>query len=106
VVGSRVFSGRINSQTNTETEIDWRRRPFDIEKTPITLPSDIDAKLIALLRAFGLYFGAFDLIVTPEGRHVFLEVNPAGQYLWVEAQTKLPITEAIANELSETREEY
>jgi hypothetical protein len=26
---------------------------------------------------------------------VFLEVNPAGQYLWVEAETKLPITAAL-----------
>ena len=88
-------------QENRETEIDWRRRPFDVEKTPIELPSDLDAKLIALLRAFGLHYGAFDLIVTPDGRHVFLEVNPAGQYLWVEAQTKLPITAAIADELSQ-----
>ena len=49
---------------------------------------------------FGLIYGAFDCIVTPEGRHVFLEVNPAGQYLWVEAATKLPITAAIVDELS------
>ena len=35
-------------------------------------------------RALGILFGAFDFIVTPEGEHVFLEVNPAGQFLWVE----------------------
>ena len=101
VVGARIFAGRINSQASTETMIDWRRRPFDIEKEPIVLPPDIEAKIHALMRWFGLIYGAFDFIVTPEGRHVFLEVNPAGQYLWVEATTKLPITAAIADELVE-----
>jgi glutathione synthase/RimK-type ligase-like ATP-grasp enzyme len=101
VVGSRIFAGKINSQASAETAIDWRRRPYDIEEKPIRLPADVEAKLLALMNAFGLYFGAFDLIVTPEGNHVFLEVNPAGQYLWVEAVTKLPITAALAEKLSE-----
>ena len=41
----------------------------------------------------------FDFIVTPEGRHVFLESNPRGQYLWIEHYTSMPITEAIADAL-------
>src|SRR5882672_6715415 len=32
----------------------------------------------------GLAFGCIDLIVTPEGEHIFLEVNEMGQFLWVE----------------------
>jgi hypothetical protein len=59
---------RINSQANPETAIDWRRRPFDVDK-PIELPADIQAKTHALMRAFGLNYGAFDFIVTPDGRH-------------------------------------
>jgi glutathione synthase/RimK-type ligase-like ATP-grasp enzyme len=101
VVGSQIFTGKINSQASAETAIDWRRRPYDIEETPIRLPADVEDKMLAFMRAFGLYFGAFDFIVTPDGRHVFLEINPAGQYLWVEAVTKLPITAALADELSE-----
>jgi hypothetical protein len=31
----------------------------------------------------GLAFGCIDLIVTPEGEHIFLEVNEMGQFLWV-----------------------
>jgi glutathione synthase/RimK-type ligase-like ATP-grasp enzyme len=96
VVGDRIFAVRIDSQANPETAIDWRRRPFDVDK-PIELPADIQAKTHALMRAFGLNYGAFDFIVTPDGRHVFLEVNPAGQYLWVEAETKLPITAALVD---------
>ncbi len=99
VVGSHIFSGKIDSQASAATKIDWRHKPFDIEENPIILPSDVEAKIHALVQLFGLVYGAFDFIVTPEGRHVFLEVNPAGQYLWVEAATKLPITAAIAETL-------
>ncbi len=100
VVGSRIFSGKIDSQASTETKIDWRHKPFDMEEEPIILPPDVEVKVCALMQAFGLVYGAFDFIVTPDGRHVFLEVNPAGQYLWVEAKTKLPITAALADALS------
>jgi glutathione synthase/RimK-type ligase-like ATP-grasp enzyme len=101
VVGSRIFSGKIDSQTSAETRIDWRHKPFDMEEEPITLPPDVETKIHALKQAFGLIYGAFDFIVTPEGRHVFLDVNPAGQYLWVEAKTKLPITAALADALGD-----
>jgi hypothetical protein len=39
--------------------------------------------------------------VTPEGRYVFLEVNPAGQYMWIESKLGLPITAALADALSD-----
>lgn len=98
VVGDRIFAVRIDSQSHPESQIDWRRRPFDVD-TPIELPADVAAGTHALMRAFGLNYGAFDFIVTPDGRHVFLEVNPAGQYLWIETETKLPITAALADML-------
>ena len=100
VVGTSIFAGRINSQVNSETEIDWRHRPFDIENEPADIPIAISDGILSMMRTFGLIYGAFDFIVTPEGRYVFLEVNPAGQYLWVETQTGMPITSALANELS------
>ena len=50
-------------------------------------------------RRSGFVYGAFDFIVTPEGRYVFLEINPGGQYMWVEAKTEMPITEALADAL-------
>lgn len=102
IVGSRIFTGKINSQTRAETQVDWRHRPFDIEETPADLPSDIVSKIHAFMDVFGLAYGAFDFIVTPAGHHVFLEVNPAGQYMWVETTTRLPITRALADLLSES----
>ena len=48
------------------------------------LPRAVEERCIALMRKLGLAFGCIDLIVTPEGEDVFLEVNEMGQFLWVE----------------------
>jgi len=100
VVGTRIFSARIDSQARAETALDWRRRPFDVDDRPVDLPAEIEAGVLALMDVLGLVYGAFDFIVTPDGRHVFLEVNPGGQYMWVEAGTGLPITAALADTLA------
>ena len=47
----------------------------------------------------GLNYGAIDLIVTPEGEHIFLEINAGGQYEWLESETKLPFSAIIAETL-------
>jgi len=56
---------------------------------------------VRVVEALGLCFGAIDLIVTPDDDHVFLEVNPNGQWLWIEELTGLPISHAIADLLME-----
>ena len=47
-------------------------------------PDDIAAKCVALTRSYGLNFSTSDFIVTPDGRYVYLETNPNGQWLWVQ----------------------
>ncbi len=44
------------------------------------------ARLVEVVADLGLAFGAVDLIVTPAGDHVFLEVNGNGQWLWLEEE--------------------
>ena len=44
-----------------------------------------------------LNYGAIDIILTPDNRHVFLEVNPVGDIFWLEATPGLPISSAIAD---------
>lgn len=100
VVGERLFGVRLDSQAHAASRIDWRHIPLDLDHQAIALPPAIAAKIRAFMQVFGLTYGAFDFIVTPEGRHVFLEVNPAGQYMWVEAKTGLEITAALADVLS------
>jgi glutathione synthase/RimK-type ligase-like ATP-grasp enzyme len=56
-------------------------------------------RLHRLLEALGLVYGAVDLIVTPDGRHVFLEVNPGGEWGMLERDLELPIAAALAEAL-------
>ncbi|RIL04479.1 MAG: hypothetical protein DCC75_12590 [Proteobacteria bacterium] len=55
--------------------------------------------LTKLLRSMGLVYGAIDLKLTSGGEIYFLEVNPQGQYLFMEVGADLPISEAIAEHL-------
>lgn len=102
VVGDRVFPCEIHSQETERTRYDWRR--YDLQHTPHrvhALPDDVAAQCVRIVRELGLCYGAIDLILTPDGRYVFLEVNPMGQYLWIEKLTGMPISEAICDLLEE-----
>jgi glutathione synthase/RimK-type ligase-like ATP-grasp enzyme len=101
VVGTEVFACRIESQATERTRIDWRN--YDLDHTPHTataLEPGLSERCVALVRQFGLRFGAIDLIVTPDGRTIFLEINPNGQWGWIEEITGLPIAAAHAELLS------
>lgn len=100
VVGNHVFSCEIHSQKSAKTKDDWRN--YDFENTPHlkhNLPTTVENQCRALLRYYDLAYGAIDMILTPKGEYVFLEINPNGQYLWIEQLTELPITDAIADML-------
>jgi len=102
VVGSRVFAAEIHSQQTQRTRYDWRR--YDHYETPYLahiLPDALARQCVRLVEALGLRYGAIDFVLTPDGRYVFLEINPNGQYLWVEEATGLPISDALCDLLLE-----
>jgi glutathione synthase/RimK-type ligase-like ATP-grasp enzyme len=66
------------------------------------LPTDIADKLRALMQRLGLVYGAIDVRRTPSGEYFFFEVNTAGEFLFVEERTNLPISKAIAAWLAGT----
>lgn len=100
VVGERVFAAEIHSQATNRTRFDWRR--YDLHSTPHRpheLPPDVARRCVELTAQSRLTYAAIDLILTPDNRYVFLELNSAGEYGWIEALTGLPISEAIADYL-------
>lgn len=97
VVGGEVFAAEIDSQQSERSKVDWRRYDFEnVAYRKHDLPDDVAEKLLRTLGRLGLVFGCFDLILTPEGEYVFLEVNQAGQWYWIEILTGLPITDCVA----------
>lgn len=102
VVGSEVMAASIDSQAVPDAREDWRRQGVALIDAwkPYTLPELVQAQVLGMMEALGLNYGAFDFIVTPEGRHVFLEVNPAGEFVWLTRSPGLPIAEALADVLS------
>lgn len=99
VVNEEVFAAAVYSQDDNDTKIDWRKKKLKFIET--TLPLEINQLCILLLKKLNLKFGAIDLIKTPEGKFVFLEINPNGQWAWIENQTGLKISDAIINYLIE-----
>lgn len=101
IIGERTFCCRIDSQSVAGAEQDWRAVDTgDLPHRIVPLQPDIDRALRAYVAACGLRFGAFDLIVTPAGEHVFLELNPNGQWYWIELATGAPMADAMADLLA------
>ena len=101
VVGERILTASIDSQASARAAHDWRRDGLRMieDWKPYELPREVEEKILRLMDYFTLNYGAIDLIVTPDGRHVFLEVNPAGEFFWLERTPGLPISDHIADVL-------
>lgn len=99
-VAGEVFAGAIDASDSSRGQVDWRRvAPGECRWRTAQLPTEVANSLRALMSELGLVFGAVDLICTPSGEHVFLEVNPSGEWGMLERDLGLPISEAIADAL-------
>ncbi len=94
VVGDEVFATEISNPG----ELDWRRSHGNITYRRYELPDTVVAGVHRLMRSLGLFFGALDFVLTDQG-HQFIEINPNGQWGWVEHQTGQPISHALATAL-------
>lgn len=97
VVGSRIFPVRIDPGSNEVMPIDWRRDHDAVSYRSVELDEDLAGRILEMNSRLDIDFGAYDLVVRPDGEPVFLEVNPAGQWLWLEYATGAPISSAVAD---------
>lgn len=94
IVGNKIFSIKIDSQIG-RAKLDWRN-DYSVPMSAYDLPEDIESKCLALMQRLHLNYGAIDFIVTPDHNFVFLEINPSGQYIWIEERTDVQITPQMA----------
>lgn len=97
MVGEKAFAVLIDSQSNVDTLVDWRRGECPLKHTKIELPDKVLKQCISLLKTLNLRFGAIDFILDKNSNFIFLEINPNGQWAWIEKQTEYQISNEIVN---------
>jgi hypothetical protein len=96
IIGDDIFVAAIHSQEHEKTQIDWRHFDVDITYQLGSLPTEITEKCFAFVKSYNLNFSALDFILTPDGRYVFIENNPNGQFIFIEERVPaLRMTEAL-----------
>jgi glutathione synthase/RimK-type ligase-like ATP-grasp enzyme len=98
-VGDRLFPAAIHSQ-ETGYKVDCRIDIAAAKIEPVDIPKELCGKLMMLKQRFGLTYGAIDMRFTPDGEYIFFEINPAGQFMYIETATGLPIASVMAKELN------
>jgi len=100
VIGRRVFAASVDSQAILAARHDVRAVTRQATYEPYDLPEKVGEALLELVYGFGLRFCSADFVLTPDGRHVFLDLNPNGQWLWIEHEAGLPLSAAMADVLA------
>ncbi|MGH3886548.1 MAG: MvdC/MvdD family ATP grasp protein [Pseudonocardiaceae bacterium] len=97
VIGDRQFGFTIHGST-PETRLDFRYDYSALRYEPIEVPHDVAKGVTRLMSTLGLMFASIDFVVRPTGEWVFIgDVNPGGQYGWLEAATGVPLTDCLAD---------
>lgn len=100
VIGDKIFSAFIHSQESKESKIDWRRVNHPLKHSAIQLPANLENKCLALTKQLSLKFAAIDFILGNDGNYTFLEINPNGQWAWIERQLNFEISHEITKILA------
>ncbi len=92
-VGEKLFPVQIVKHQNGISG-DWRKHKEELEYIQFKLPNDIEEALKSLMSRLGLIFGGIDLVYC-DGSYYFIEVNPTGEWGWLEVKCGLNISLAI-----------
>lgn len=93
VIGEDIYTVAV--QTEDGAHLDWRHRENVLKYSVHELPKQVENKIKGMMETLKIVYGAFDFIVTKDGEWYFLEVNPAGQWAWLEIELDLPMRESF-----------
>lgn len=106
-MGNRLFAAKLLSQNVESAQLDYRIALDEIPMEPFELPASAASACLKVLTELGIVFGCFDLIVTPSGDYVFLEVNEMGAFLWIEERLpELRLLDAFCEFLAQGRADF
>ena len=91
-IGQHCFVAEIRGDV---TLVDWRN-PGTVVDYAVSCLDEANIELCRrMLANLGLVYGAFDFIRMPNGNLVFLELNPTGEWAWLEEELKFPMRDAF-----------
>ncbi len=88
IIGEEVFATAIYPLSE-ETQIDFRVDYGKLSHAPHVLPDHVRARLLALTRSYRLAYAGIDLLLTPDDRYIYLELNALGQFGWLEDRCRM-----------------
>lgn len=99
-IDGTFFAGKIDAGHSQKSSTDWRfATDISLSWQPYTLPETLCRSLGVMMEQMGLLFGAIDMIRHTDGRYLFLEVNPQGEWGMLQRDLGYPIGQIIAQKL-------
>jgi glutathione synthase/RimK-type ligase-like ATP-grasp enzyme len=96
ITGREAIAVALHSQERPVSAVDCRRANMEGMRYSLTiLPDDLTRRLVDFVGSYGLLYAAIDLVRDPDGGFWFLELNPAGQWAWLEQLADAPISAAL-----------
>jgi len=92
-IGEEVFSVEIYSDTSKP--LDWRCLKESVLYRLYELSDNVCNACKAMMKTMGLTFGAFDFVKTEDGQLYFLEINPTGEWAWLEKEMGFQMRDAF-----------
>jgi glutathione synthase/RimK-type ligase-like ATP-grasp enzyme len=68
-----------------------RNNMVDVTHSPIDLPDHVASGIWKLMKKYHLRFAAIDMVVSVAGDWLFLEINPNGQWAWIDQKADTDI---------------
>jgi glutathione synthase/RimK-type ligase-like ATP-grasp enzyme len=96
IVEDTLYSVEIDSQSREDSRVDWRVAGMTLPHKVIELPQATQEKLISLTRSYGLNFAAIDMVRSEDNENIFLEINPGGEWGWLDTVAGLDIAGRVA----------
>jgi glutathione synthase/RimK-type ligase-like ATP-grasp enzyme len=93
-IGKQCFAAAVHGSSGN---VDWREPAAEAKFSVCEVSSDTRSKCEAMLETLGLHYGAFDFIQRPDGELVFLEINPTGEWAWLENSLEFPMRRAFVD---------
>ena len=96
IIGKHFYCVKIDSQKNEKTKIDWRvENCMAVDYYETSLPNKVIEKCKKLLKSFEVSFSAIDLIEDKNGKYYFLDLNPNGQWAWLDEILNMNMVQAF-----------